>query len=48
MSDIKLDRRRFLKISSASVFGTGLVLAIKWDVLPADNKNFLKKSKSFS
>ena len=47
MSDIKLDRRRFLKISSASVFGTGLVLAIKWDVLPADNKNFLKKSSQF-
>jgi len=47
MSDIKLDRRRFLKVSAASVFGTGLVLAIKWDELPADNKNGLKNASPF-
>jgi len=32
--EIKLDRRRFLKVGSASVFGTGLVLAMSWNDLP--------------
>jgi len=38
MSDIKLDRRRFLKVSGASVFGTGLVLSMSWNDLPAKDK----------
>jgi isoquinoline 1-oxidoreductase beta subunit len=31
MSECRLDRRRFLKLSSAGLFGTGLVLAMSWD-----------------
>lgn len=30
MSEMRLDRRRFLKLSSAGVFGAGLVLAMSW------------------
>jgi len=47
MSNIKLDRRRFLKLSSASVFGAGLVLAIRWQALPADDKKILKNTSQF-
>lgn len=31
MDVIRLDRRRFLKVASAGVFGTGLILAMSWD-----------------
>ncbi|MDH5394007.1 MAG: molybdopterin-dependent oxidoreductase [Gammaproteobacteria bacterium] len=45
MSKINVNRRRFLKVTGSSVFGTGLILAMKWDELPA--KGFFNKSASF-
>lgn len=31
MDEIRLDRRRFLKVTTAGVFGSGLILAMNWD-----------------
>jgi isoquinoline 1-oxidoreductase beta subunit len=31
MDEYRLDRRRFLKVSAAGLFGSGLVLAMSWD-----------------
>lgn len=35
MLETPIDRRRFFKITSAGIFGTGLILAISWDERPA-------------
>jgi len=47
MSKLDYDRRRFLKVSSASVFGAGLVLAMTWEDLPAKANDNSKISSRF-
>lgn len=47
MSEIDLDRRRFLKVSGVSAFGAGLVLAMTWDELPAKANSAINDSAQF-
>jgi isoquinoline 1-oxidoreductase beta subunit len=47
MFDIKLDRRRFFKVSGAGLFGAGLVLAMRWDELPAQEGKTSSRAAPF-